>query len=127
LGFDDAKKIPTNLEECFEVLKTFDGVKEFKLVEEKRVVGLYHFNLGQHLRNDWKLWDESDKSKLVDYFNKLGIYHADDMSGIILLSFHRHLNSKPIELEKQVKVYEKFWALKFGNKRIFSKRMEKPS
>src|SRR5262249_54668776 len=38
-----------------------------------------------------------------------GIHHPDDMSGVILDSFWRHLNSKPIELDKQIASYEEYW------------------
>ena len=31
------------------------------------------------------------------------------MSGIILTSFHRHLNGKPIKLDKQVHYYQAYW------------------
>ena len=33
----------------------------------------------------------------------------DDMSGIILDSFWRHLNQKPIKLDEQVKYYQDYW------------------
>ena len=39
----------------------------------------------------------------------MGIYHADDMSGIILTSFQRHVRGQPLEVETQVKHYRKYW------------------
>jgi len=100
------KRVPLNLEDCFEILETFGGLDVFKSTDEDSVIGRYHSNIGMHLRNLWKLWE---KSALKDYFEKMGIFHPDDMSGIILLSFHRHLNSKPIELEKQIEFYKEYW------------------
>ena len=49
------------------------------------------------------------KTSLVKYFNELGIYHPDDISSIILTSFHRKLNNKSIDLAKQVESYKKYW------------------
>jgi len=33
------------------------------------------------------------------------IYHADDMSGIIIDSYERYINNKPINLNEQIKNY----------------------
>jgi hypothetical protein len=46
---------------------------------------------------------------LNQWFNLIGISHADDMSSIISASFHRKLNGKPILLEQQVKFYQNYW------------------
>jgi hypothetical protein len=46
---------------------------------------------------------------LAQYFKKeIGITHPDDMSSIILLSFHRHLNGKELNLSTQVRIYQQF-------------------
>jgi len=66
----------------------------------------YHFGLGMGMRNEWGLWGGS---RLAKWFNAQGITHPDDMSGIILHSFWRHLNGKPITLEQQVKYYQDYW------------------
>lgn len=66
----------------------------------------YHFSFGMGLRNAWGLWRGS---RLARWFNTQGIFHPDDMSGIILHSFWRHLNGKPIQLEEQVQVYQDHW------------------
>ena len=58
------------------------------------------------MRNDWGLWGGSP---LARYFNRLGVFHPDDISGIILTSFWRHLNGRPIKLDEQVKHYQDYW------------------
>jgi uncharacterized C2H2 Zn-finger protein len=58
------------------------------------------------MRNNWQLWGGSRLSK---YFNDKGIYHPDDMSGIILDSYHRNLNGQEIKLDEQVKYYQDYW------------------
>jgi hypothetical protein len=58
------------------------------------------------MRNSWGLWGQS---RLATWFQVLGIDHADDMSSIILTSFWRHLNAKPIQLNEQVSYYLEYW------------------
>jgi len=65
-----------------------------------------HHGFGTWLRNTLGLWHEGTP---VKYFNELGIYHADDMSGIILTSLHRKINNVDIDLDKQVKGYRDYW------------------
>jgi hypothetical protein len=67
---------------------------------------LYHHGLGTWLRNNWGLWKGS---QLSEYFNQLGIFHPDDMSGIVLDSMWRELNGKPIRLEDQIAHYKEYW------------------
>jgi hypothetical protein len=102
-----AKYIPKNLEECFQWLDEFLNDKEymFELTENSMVVESHH-GLGQSLRNNWKLWE---KSPLTEFFGKLGIFHADDMSGIIIRSYYRKSTGKPIDLEEQIKEYQDYW------------------
>lgn len=100
--------IPKDLEDCFKELKSIlhsDLIKEITTGAENDMIK-YHHGLGMWIRNNWGLWSES---RLKKYFNELDIQHPDDMSGIILNSFWRHLNNKPIELEKQIKYYQEYW------------------
>jgi hypothetical protein len=66
----------------------------------------YHFGLGMWIRNNWGLWGGS---RLSQYFNRLGIHHPDDMSGIILDSYWRKIHGKPIDLDGQVRCHRDFW------------------
>ena len=74
------------------------------------------------IRNAWKLWAE-EKNSLVKYFNSIGIDHPDDMSSIILTSFHRQLNNVDINLDSQIERYKKYWEgveeEKLENKKIY--------
>ena len=101
--------IPTNLEDCFDQINSFwdDSVKtKVKALEESEFSTNAHFGLGQWMRNNWQLWGGSRLSK---YFHDLGIFHPDDMSAIILDSYHRHLNGREIKLEEQVEWYKNYW------------------
>ncbi|MEW5764072.1 MAG: DUF6794 domain-containing protein [Bacillota bacterium] len=66
----------------------------------------YHFGLGMWLRNNWGLWTGE---RLAEFFAGIGIYHPDDMSGIILDSYWRYLNGSDICLQDQVEFYQEYW------------------
>jgi len=101
--------IPKNLEDCFTQINSFwsDSTKSnVKQWTENEFSGKAHFGFGMWMRNNWQLWGGSRLSK---YFNEIGVYHPDDMSGIILTSYHRYLTGRDIKLEEQIKYYQDFW------------------
>jgi hypothetical protein len=105
----EIKYKPKNLNESIIQLNKIhnDSIKnEIRNMTEKEFTGNSHFGLGMWIRNNWKLWKKSELSKS---FNEIVIYHPDDMSGIILTSYYRNLNEKPIELDEQVLFYKKYW------------------
>ena len=100
--------IPTDLDDCFKELKKMlpsETVNKMKSGPEKDMIK-YHFGLGTWMRNNWGLWAGS---RLRDYLHKLGLRHPDDMSSVILKSFWRHLNGKPLKIDEQVKYYQEYW------------------
>jgi len=107
----DEEKKPENLQDCLDILnKNYKegGWHEFKNMDEEDAVTCCHHSTGRNMRNNWNLWD--DTYPLVQWFNRIGIKHADDMSGIIIASFHRQLNGKPLDLDGQVIRYKEYWA-----------------
>jgi hypothetical protein len=97
-------KSPKNLDEALEWLNINLSRKAIEQIRE--TTDGCHFGLGTNLRNEWGLWYNSP---LAQYFNSIGIHHADDMSGIILESYHRLLNGLSIDLDEQVKSYKEYW------------------
>lgn len=105
----DGVYIPYDLNDCFRQLDSMLNIRlkeEFKKVGEGEALGMYHMGLGLGMRNSWNLWNGS---RLSVYFNNMGINHPDDMSGIVLTSYHRFLNNKEIKLEEQVESYKQYW------------------
>ena len=105
-----AKRKPRNLDEAIEALNYILSSKDklvFQEWGEKKFVNSMHHHLGRWIRNNWDLWDE--KSKLAEWFVAMEIWHADDMSAIILTSYWRKIHGQPIRLEKQVHKYIKYW------------------
>ena len=100
--------VPKDLDDCFVQLKKLlepEDVEKMKSGTEDDMIE-YHFGLGMWMQNNWGLWSGS---RLAKWFNGHGIKHPDDMSGIILDSFWRHLNQKPIKLDEQVENYQDYW------------------
>jgi hypothetical protein len=105
----DLKYKPINLDEAILQLEKIhhDTTKQKILaMTEGQFIGNSHFGLGMWMRNNWGLWKGGELSK---YFNSIGIFHPDDMSGIILTSYYRQLKGLDRELEKQVKYYQDYW------------------
>ena len=106
---DDNSKIyiPKDLEDCFAELNRMlhpKWIEKFRTTESGAIDE--HFGLGLWMRNNWGLWG---RSRLNQHFHGIGIFHPDDMSGLILTSYHRHLNQEPIRLEEQIKYYQDYW------------------
>jgi hypothetical protein len=66
----------------------------------------YHHGLGTWIRNSWGLWSQGP---LYWHFQLMGLEHPDDMSGVILTSFWRHLHDRPLDVEGQVRKYQLYW------------------
>lgn len=102
--------IPKNLKDAIQYLTCEwpeSEKTEFKNKEEDDAVTELHFGTGMGIRNSWDLW--KGKNGLSRFFKSKGIFHPDDMSSIILTSFHRELNNNPIDLASQIKYYKSYW------------------
>lgn len=91
--------IPSDLQDCFKQLDkllTSAEKKSFASASENSLSS-YHMGLGLWMRNNWGLWKGS---RLSNYFNKLGVLHPDDMSGIIIRFYHRYLNGHEFKIDE---------------------------
>lgn len=92
--------------------------------DQNGFIGALHFSFGMGLRNEWFLWWykghmyphwPDTKPLIVKWFNEKQIYHADDMSSIILTSVYRRYFDIPLDLENQIKKYHDFWLKQQGS------------
>ncbi len=97
---EEEQKIPTTLDEAVEILIEYDSKDPG-----------FGFN-GMGLRNGWGLWQGS---KLAQWFFKRQIYHADDMSGIIMDTYKRTKAGDDIKLTEQISKYHNHWKKQFGD------------
>jgi hypothetical protein len=100
--------IPSDLNECLAYLdSTITPSNLDTLVRwNEQDMSRAHMGLGLWMRNNWGLWKGS---RLSEWFNKHNIWHPDDMSGIILTSYWRHIHNQPIELDAQIGEYIEYW------------------
>jgi hypothetical protein len=91
--------VPADVFEAIEVLDRElprRARSQLRQAEEEDLI-LFHFGLGMGLRNDWGLWRDS---RLAHYFRGLGVDDADEMSGVILAAYHRHMHGRDIRLDE---------------------------
>ena len=101
------KEKPKNLIECIQMLdktlKTED--KDYiKTLTEDEFFMESHFTIGMGIRNEWI---RSGNPELATFFLDQGVKHPDDMSAMILTSYHRHLLGKEIDFEGQISAHKK--------------------
>jgi len=112
----DLDSVPSTVSESIKMFLSSLSDEERKTLcdIDENDISIFHHSWGQDLRNNWSLWEEN--TPLVNSFQKIGITHADDMSGIILVSAHRQLNKKPVKLTEQVNQYQEYWMKEIGKR-----------
>lgn len=109
------QSIPKTLDEAVLTLELFflksedDGVAHWRALPVEQAVSQSHHAIGQTIRNLW-LWQE-DKPLRAWFIENHGIWHADDMSSIILSYLHHRLNEQNYDLSAAVQYYKDFWAI----------------
>jgi len=97
--------IPKELKYSFEYLNEVwspEDIEIFKNIKENDTTpNNLHFGIGLHLRNNL-LRHHAKSDTIVAYFNSLGITHYDYMSGLILYSYHQHLNGENVYIQDKV-------------------------
>ncbi len=108
-GKSSESYIPVDLDDGIRHLKETLSSEDIEVLRstDEGELARFHFGLGLSLRNGWGLWGGS---RLAEWFNSIGIFHPDDMSGIIITSLVRDLKGEPIELDAQVAEYQAYWA-----------------
>lgn len=98
-----------------------DTIKyDFRIAPENVARAKHHFGLGLGIRSEKGLWSGS---LLRTYFRLNGIKHPDDMSAIILTTYHRKLNKQPIKFREQKKYFKEYWKIaKIGRDTLYQWR-----
>ena len=92
-----------------EELKAIDELSKERILalEKPGDMGQFHFGVGMSIRNHYGLWG---KNALTDYFkNVLGVYHADDMSGILMEALWYKIHNKSYDPSVKIEKYRKHW------------------
>jgi hypothetical protein len=99
-------KVPADLDEAIAELERILEPAHISEIKRRDPIEFHH-GLGTALRNCWGLW--AGGSGLAAWFAEKGITHPDDMSNIVLTSFHRKLRGDAIDVAGQVAEHKAFW------------------
>lgn len=117
----EEKYIPKSLNEAIEYLISKNNestLEQIRNMTEKQFMSAVHHGMGTAIRNEWYLWWHGIKNvegvpkempELIAEFEKMGIIHGDDISGIILTSTYRTIKKLDLDLPNQIKVYHDHW------------------
>jgi len=102
--------IPVDLNDAFSELTRLSdpaGLEKFKSAPDS-AISSSHFGLMKWVQLNWGL-DEG--SRFSHYMKLKGISVPDDMARVVVVTFHRHLNGKPLMLEQEILEIDKRLAL----------------
>lgn len=98
--------IPRDFEEAVAAVRRHIEAKPI----EVRSDGYWlHHCFGMSIRNAWGLWGGNGSSPLVSELNAIGLFHADDMSGLIIDCALRDLAGEPRRIDEEVAKYRNHW------------------
>lgn len=113
ISCNQKKEYPKELEYCFEYLNDNWDPQEIEIfkniTKEDTTSRNYHFGIGLHLRN-YLIRNHPYSDSIQSYFTRNGVDHYDNMSGIILSSYHKYLNNEKLELDEyyaEMKIYQR--------------------
>ena len=101
-------QLPINLKECIkqiDLILDSTSKENIKRMKESEFSAYSLFELGIWIEKYWGLRNDSTLSQ---YFNKMGIYNPDVMSGMIIDSYYHFLTGKKSQLKIRVKNYKDF-------------------
>lgn len=75
----------------------------FQAAAEDVVVRKLFFSLGRWMDHNWGL---TEGSRLAEWMRQQGIFVPDDMIRVLIVSWHRQRNDRPLDLEGQAKVIQ---------------------
>ena len=115
----DGIYIPKDLVNAFEELNRLiepQAKATFKAATEDEVVHKLFFSLGRWISQKWGFYEGS---RLSHYLKTLGVTHPEDMSQVVIVSYHRYLLKNPLDIKAQIE------AIKEKRKKEHEERMKK--
>lgn len=99
--------IPADLQDAHNELTRLADPKaliQFKQSPEDSIRRKLHFGLGKWILVNWGF---EDGSRLSHHLKLKGVSVPDDMVEVIILTWHRQLNNKPLDLEEEIAAIDK--------------------
>ena len=94
--------IPKDLTDAFVELNRLvdqSSKEKFKTAPEEVVAHKLHFSLGRWMIVNWSFYEGS---RLTVFLNQIGLRHPDDMARFLIITYHRNLNRKSLEVQQLV-------------------------
>ena len=94
--------IPKDLTDAFIQLNKLiddESKAKFKSLDEADAVKRLHFSFGRWMTYNWSFYEGS---RFSAYLKKLGIHHPEDMATFVMISYHRNLNRKSLDVKQQI-------------------------
>ncbi|MEO5906397.1 MAG: DUF6794 domain-containing protein [Saprospiraceae bacterium] len=94
--------IPVDLDDAYSELNRLsnpNALGGFKNAPEEEIRRKLHFGLGRWILSNWGL---EDGSRISHYLKLKGISLPDDMVRVIIVTWHRKLNGKPLMLDEEI-------------------------
>lgn len=98
--------IPKDLGEVFQQLnEKIDAASraKFAAMTEADARHKLHFSLGRWIIHNWGFYQGS---RLTKYLNDIGLYEPDDMVRFIILTYHREINHKPLQVKELIQEFQ---------------------
>ena len=94
--------IPADLEDAYAELTRLsdqEGLLTFKNAPEDSIRRKLHFGVGRWILTNWGL---EDGSRISHHLRLQGVSLPDDMVRIIIVTWHRKLNNRPLLLQEEI-------------------------
>lgn len=98
--------IPADMAEAFQEFNRLidpDSRKKLKAASEEQVARKLHFSFGRWMMVNWAFYEGS---RFTEYLRKVGVTHPDDMAQFVIISYHRYLNNKPLDVKERILLYQ---------------------
>ena len=66
---------------------------------EERVLEKLFYSFGRWMIYNWGFYEGS---RLSHHLREAGVNHPEDMAKLLMLAYHRKLNEKPLDIEKEI-------------------------
>jgi hypothetical protein len=103
--------IPNNLDqaitETINMISRENLLSSYYELDEKSFIGQTHHWIGQWIRNNWGFWKQ--KGELFDHLISIGLFHPDDMSGLILRMTYSRMHNEQFDVNGYVEETKKYW------------------
>lgn len=94
--------IPKDIGDAFKELNRLidaSSKKTFLSINAEQAAEKLHFSFGRWMVHNWGFYGGS---RFTKYLNQINLYHPDDMSRFVIITYHRNLKRQPLEVKSLV-------------------------